>query len=155
MKTDTSNFMKPGAPKHREAGLHGGLVPRHRLFPVLSLLGAIVLLLCGVPQGQAGIVYESPTEFLASGDFNADGILDVLVLDKTTGNARVGYQGTNGFLSWSAPLVTSGENATGCGIGKFLQSNRDAVAVTSPSLNRINLVDLSNTNVAGSPVIIT
>ncbi|EEF62967.1 hypothetical protein Cflav_PD5602 [Pedosphaera parvula Ellin514] len=121
----------------------------------LVLLLCALLMIGGIRQTEAGVVYETPTEFLASGDFNADGNIDVLVLDKATGNARVGYQDTNGILYWSAPLVTGLENATGCAIGRFLQTNRDAVAVTSPDLNRIKLVDLSNTNVAGSPVVIT
>jgi Tol biopolymer transport system component len=103
----------------------------------------------------AAIVYESASEFLTSGDFNGDGFADVLVLDKFTGNARVGYANSNGALTWSAPLVTGVENATGCAVGRLLQTSRDAVAVTAAGQNRINLVDLSNTNTAGAPVIVT
>ncbi len=106
-------------------------------------------------SGAPSFVYETPDEFLASGDFNGDGVLDVLVLDKITGNARVGYGNTNGILTWSAPLVTGVGEATGCAVGPFLHIGRDAVAVTAPALNGVNLVDLSGTNVAGSPVIVT
>ncbi len=106
-------------------------------------------------NGLAGTVYETPTEFFTSGDFNGDGIRDVLVLDKSTGNARVGYQDGLGNLSWSQPLVTGVENATGCATGALLVGNLDAVAVTAAELNRVNLVDLSNTNSAGSPVVVT
>ena len=53
-------------------------------------------------------------EFLtASGDFNGDGVIDVLVLDKITGNARVGYGDASGNLTWSAPLVTGVGEAGG------------------------------------------
>ncbi len=100
-------------------------------------------------------VYETPNEFLSSGDFNGDGVPDVLVLDKITGNARVGYGGAKGILTWSAPLVTGVGQATGCAVGTFLQATRNAIAVTAPALNRVNLVDLSGTNVAGTPVIVT
>jgi len=100
-------------------------------------------------------VYETTNEFLAAGDFNGDGILDVLVLDKTTGNSRVGFADTNAVLTWSAPLVTGVSGATGCAVGRFLLTSRDAVAVTAPTLNRVNLVDLSNTNTAGTPVVAT
>jgi hypothetical protein len=100
-------------------------------------------------------VYETPNEFLTSGDFNGDGVPDVLVLDKITGNARVGYGNTNGILTWSAPLVTGVGEATGCAVGPFLQTNRDAVAVTAPTFNSVNLVDLSATNSAGTPMIVT
>jgi Tol biopolymer transport system component len=100
-------------------------------------------------------VYETPYEFLTSGDFNGDGVLDVLVLDKITGNARVGYGDTNGNLTWSAPLVTGVGEATGCAVGPLLQTNRDAVAVTAPTVNSVNIVDLSGTNAAGTPMVVT
>lgn len=101
---------------------------------------------------HAGLVYETPAEFLTSADFNGDGIADVLVLDKLTGNARVGYANTAGALTWSAPMVSGCENVTGCAVGRFLVTTRDALAVTAPDLNRVNLVDLSATNSAGAPV---
>src|ERR1039458_9284227 len=104
---------------------------------------------------QAGLVYETPAEFFTSADFNGDGIADVLVLDKLTGNARVGYANAGGTLTWSAPLVTGCENVAGCAVGRFLQTTRDAVAVTAPDFNRANLVDLSATNSAGAPVPVT
>src|SRR5271156_1104298 len=91
------------------------------------------------PCGAApSFVYETTNEFLASGDFNGDGVPDVLVLDKITGNARVGYGNTNGVLTWSAPLVTGVGQAAGCAVGTWLAANRAAVAVTSPTLNRVN-----------------
>jgi hypothetical protein len=101
---------------------------------------------------RAGFVYETPREFVTSGDFNGDGIPDVLVLDKATGNARIGYGDGAGSLTWSSALITGVENATGCAAGQFLSSGTDAVAVTSPSFNLVNLVDVSQTNAAGTPV---
>src|SRR5664279_576585 len=53
---------------------------------------------------NAAFVYETGAEFLTAGDFNGDGVADVLVLDKLTGNARVGYANTSGALTWSSPL---------------------------------------------------
>lgn len=102
-------------------------------------------------SAQAAFVYESPTEFFSAGDFNADGIPDVLVLDKLTGMARVGYSDGNGGLIWSAPLVTGFENVTGLGVEHFLAPTNDSIAVTSPTANHVNLVDLSQTNSAGAP----
>jgi hypothetical protein len=115
----------------------------------------VALLAFGSGAANAAFVYETGAEFLTTGDFNGDGVADVLVLDKLTGNARVGYADTSGVLTWSAPLVTGVENASGCTVGRLLQTTRDAVAATSAGLNRVNLVDLSNTNTAGPPVIVT
>ncbi|MEO6036080.1 MAG: hypothetical protein ABIQ35_12565, partial [Verrucomicrobiota bacterium] len=79
----------------------------------------------------------------------------MLVLDKATGNARVGYQNTNGELAWSAPLVTGVENASGCAIGHFLQADRDDLALTTLDLNSVPLFNLANTNSASSPYAVT
>jgi hypothetical protein len=135
-------------------------IAKTSLFQVLrrgaGLLSAAWICLAFHPcAGAPSFVYETPNEFLTSGDFNGDGALDVLVLDKITGNARVGYGNPNGILTWSAPLVTGVGEATGCAVGPFLETSRDAVAVTAPTLNRVNLVDLSGTNAAGTPVVVT
>jgi hypothetical protein len=112
---------------------------------------ALTALLLGVvfaSSVQAAFVYESSTEFFTAADFNGDGVADVLLLDKLTGNARVGYAGANGALTWSPPLVTGVENASGCAAGHFRFTTREVLAVTSESFNRVNLLDLSNTNSA-------
>src|SRR5579871_2766344 len=73
--------------------------PRPSLWKIALLLFALSNLL----SARAGVVYENQNEFFTAADFNGDGILDVLILDKNTGNARVGYQDALGNLSWSAP----------------------------------------------------
>lgn len=97
---------------------------------------------CG-SSASASFVYETETEFLASGRFNADGIPDVLVLDKHTGNARVGFQNADGALMWSAPRATGVENASGCAVGRFLDEQLDSAAVTAPIFNRLHYMRLS------------
>src|ERR1017187_9694840 len=144
----------------QRAASRGRLAVRHsRAFSLCrgSVLAAsaTIMFVSFALCAPAAIVYETLSEFLTSGDFNGDGVADVLVLDKFTGNARVGYANSNGALTWSAPLVTGVENAAGCAVGRLLQPSRDAVAVTAEGQNRINLVDLSNTNSAGAPVIVT
>ena len=129
--------------------VHPWLRPSESL-PLICIRNLALLWCLGFGAGNfsthAAFVYETPTEFLTSGDFNGDGIPDALVLDKATGNALVGYSDGNGNLTWSAPLVTGVANATGCGVEHFLATNRDCVAVTAPALNLVNLVDLSQTN---------
>src|ERR1019366_2038201 len=99
---------------------------------------------------RAAFVYETPSKFITAGDFNGDGIADALVLDKATGNARVGYSDANGHLTWSAPLVTGVDNVSGCAAGHFKLTTRDVLVVTAANLNRVQLYDLSNTNASVS-----
>jgi hypothetical protein len=129
----------------RQAGAH-----------TAALCIAAILLLTSGPRVCAGsFVYETPGEFLTSADFNNDGDVDVLVLDKATGNVRLGLADATGALYWSAPLVTGVQNASGCAVGRLLQVSSNALAVTAPDFNLINLVDLSNTNSAPAPGIVT
>jgi hypothetical protein len=111
-------------------------------------------LLLSTLSARAAFVSESPAEFLTSGDFNGDGLPDVLVLDRLTGNARVGYQSPGGALSWSPAFTTGMENVTGVGIGKFVSTNRDAIAATAPDFNRISLLDVPIPGSNSVPVII-
>ena len=116
-----------------------------------GLLPVIVgwLAVCASPDpAHAEFVYETPSEFFTSGDFNGDGVADALVLDKLSGNARVGYSDGLGNLTWSAPLVTGVDNISGCAVGHFKQTARDTLVVTATSLNRVQICDLSNTNAA-------
>ncbi len=119
----------------------------------LRCFTALAFALCLFPANRspAAFVYETPGEFFSAGDFNGDGTPDVLVFDKLTGNARVGYSDGNGNLTWSSPLVTGVQNVTGLGVEHFLQSTRDAIAVTALDFNQVNFVDLSQTNTAGTP----
>jgi hypothetical protein len=136
----------PGPPSRFASDANPGLAPAR--FPRSSLgwlAGFIVALALLDGTGRpllAAFVYETPTEFLTSGDFNGDGAIDALVIDKATGNARVGYMGGGSQINWAGPLPTGAENLSGAAAGRFLNATRDGLAVTAPSLNRVHLVDL-------------
>ncbi len=111
-------------------------------------------LLLAITGATAATVSETATELLASGDCNGDGRLDAIVLDKATGNVRVGYQAANGTLAWAAPVPTRVPHASSMAVGGFLQASRDAIAVTSPNFNRVHLIDLSTPGVVTTPIVI-
>lgn len=51
-------------------------------------------------QSAPALIYETPYEFFASGDFDRDGRADVVIVDKESGKYRLGYQLTPGLFSW-------------------------------------------------------
>lgn len=133
--------------------MHRLLNQRRTSSQATALWVAALLCLVFVGSARAALTHETETEFFASVDVNGDGRLDVVVLDRPTGNVRVGYQDATGALSWSSPLPTRVPNATGFTTGRFLASDREAIAVTSPELNRVHVVDLTDATSAASPLI--
>ena len=119
----------------------------------LVILWSLVLGAWCLPA-SASFVYETPSEFITSGDFDGDGRTDALVLDKLTGSARIGYQSPAGALVWSSPFASGIENVTGVGIGRFVATNHDAIAATAPDFNRIALLDVPIPGSNTPPIII-
>jgi len=135
------------------AGPPANCIPRATGIWKLVLLGTLVLG-AGCFPAHAAFVSETSNEFLTSGDFNGDGLPDVLVLDKLTGNARIGYQGGSGELTWAAAFATGADPATALAVGRFAQTNRDDLAVTAAGLNSVRIVSLpGSSNVPTASVI--
>ena len=116
------------------------------------MLTCVFVLLVTAPA-RAATVSETALEFFSSGDFNGDGRLDAIVLDKAAGSARVGYQDANGALTWAAAVPSGVAQADSMAVGRFIQTNRDSIAVTSVEFNRIHVLNLSVPGVASAPIV--
>ena len=143
---DRSVAKCPGVRRRSEAE-----APHSKAFGLLAALAGFLALTI---SAHAATVSETATEFLSSGDFNGDGRTDAIVLDKATGNARVGYQNANGALTWAAPVPSGVARAGSLAVGRFIQINRDAIAVTSFEFNRVHILDLSVPGQATPPRIV-
>lgn len=108
-------------------------------------------MLLGPAAAGAGAVYETESEFLATGDFDGDGRGDVVIVDKETGVYRLAYRNPGGELSWVAARAGGVESVEGVAVGPILAIGRDALAMTSPVANRVNVLEAGNPNSPAPP----
>jgi hypothetical protein len=113
----------------------------------------LVLALCLLPRGAAaGFVYASDTEFTAAGDFDGDGREDVVLVDRATGAYRIGYGTAAGTWNWVASRASGVEGVTGVSLGRLFSLTQDAIALTSPQANRVNVCAAADPVKAANPV---
>lgn len=123
--------------------------PGRLLVPALAVLAGALGFLPATHAGQ--FVYESATELQSGGDFDGNGLGDLVIVDKATGNYRIAYQLSAGNYTWVSARASGIANATGLGIGKLDSLGFDSLAVTGPDANRINILDASSPAAAGLP----
>ncbi len=104
-----------------------------------ACLGVATGFLCAFPI-QAWVV-ETPLEFITEGDFDGDGRVDALVVDKESGAVRVAFQTAAQDLNWRMTFASGIANATSIAVGRIASTNWDSIAVTAPAANRINRLD--------------
>jgi hypothetical protein len=83
-------------------------------------------------------------EFAANADFNGDGRVDFLLLDKATGAWRIALAnaGDAGF-TFSEVQSAGMTGISGMAVGNFLDANQPALGVASAMANRVHLLALN------------
>jgi len=89
-------------------------------------------------------IYETPHEFFGSGDFDGDGRLDLVIVDKESGKFRLGYQQADGTFLWVDCRSSGLKSVAGFGIGKLFNSKLDALAFTSADEGHVTLEAVAN-----------
>jgi len=112
----------------------------------------IASLLSQTRSVAAEFVTETPTEFLAAGDFNADGKTDLALVDKATGRVRLGYRVSPEFFNWIDWRGSGVKDVTGVSVGKLVDLKRDSLALTSADVNQIAVFDAASTTVPTDPI---
>ena len=100
----------------------------------------------------APLVYETPKEFFGSGDFDGDGLMDVVIVDKETGKFRLGYQQKTGGFLWVDCRSTGLKALAGFSVGKLLSPTQDALVFAAPDANQLVVVDAVSPTAPGKPV---
>src|SRR5262245_54168584 len=110
MKSQTNSNVLTGPAL---AGGRNGMVIFCGVCALLTVGGAFTKAL-----GQ-GFVYENAWEMQSDGDFDGDSRRDLVIVDKLTGDYRVGYQLSPSAYTWISSRASGIANATGLGIGKL------------------------------------
>ena len=127
---------------------------KHYSFLAAVAVLAVTALPASAEQRSPSMVYESPREFFASGDFDKDGRMDLVIVDKESGKYRLGYQLTPGVFSWVDCRMSGIKGVAGFTMGHLLAADQEGMAFTSPDDNQITLVDVSSSIAPGRPVLV-
>jgi hypothetical protein len=125
----------------------------HWCFVLLALLfGIAPALFAAVPSDDFTFVYRNgDEEWAATGDFNHDSFLDVVVVSRSTGVYRIGYQTAGGDYQWVAPRASGISDVSGFSVGTLHAADTHSFAFTAEAANRVNVVSASDITQAGVP----
>lgn len=127
-----------------------------KTYSVLAFAAA-VLLSASSGQGAApelppSFVYETPHEFFSSGDFDGDGRLDLIIVDKESGKLRVGYQSAGGVFSWVDCRPSGLKTLSGFSVGKLQVADKDAMVFACPDATQLSMVEAASLTDPGKPI---
>lgn len=86
-------------------------------------------------------VADTELEVHVAADFTGDGLVDTVIVDRTSGAYRLGRQVVPGSFVWQEPEASGIAEVTAATGGIFLDLARYSLAVTAPDANRVNFVD--------------
>src|SRR5437867_4362669 len=125
-----------------------------KLYPLAALAVLLAIVPARGAESRASFIYETLEEFFSRGDFDGDGRMDLIIVDKNSGKFRLGYQTTNGVLSWVDCRISGIKGVSGFSIGKLFGTNVDSLAFTSPDANQISLVNASSSTAPSRPLVL-
>ncbi|WP_193211824.1 hypothetical protein [Luteolibacter marinus] len=89
--------------------------------------------------------YTTPDELQGFGDFNHDGRLDVIVVERNSGLYRLGSGQPDGSLLWSNARPTGCPGAESLAVGTVTPAVNPVFLVTGRSANQVFLIDPATT----------
>jgi hypothetical protein len=111
-----------------------------KILPLLTALS--VLPVAGI--SAASFVTESATEFLAPGDFDDDGDVDLAVVDRATGVIRVAYRVGANSVTQGNTVASGASQLTSVSVGLFDSVTKSSLALTAPEVNAVVIVSPEN-----------
>ncbi len=131
------------------AGIAGSI---HGRLASIFFAAAATGLLNAAPADHNFVYAGGDTECTASGDFDGNGLTDVVIVDRVTGSYRIGFQTPGGVHQWMAPRSSGVAGVTGFSVGRVLDATLDGLVFTAEEANRVNLLSAESISEAGVPV---
>jgi hypothetical protein len=120
---------------------------------VLALTALLPAALTAASLDDYVFIYPNgDAEWAASADFNGDGLLDAVIVDRVTGAYRIGYQAAGGEHTWTTPRASGIADVSGFTIGHVVNAAAHGLAFAAEAANRVNVVSAANPAQAGVPV---
>jgi hypothetical protein len=98
-------------------------------------------------------VYETSRELFSAGDFDGDGLKDLVIHDRASGKYRVGYRNRDGNYSWGNHRLSGVKDATGIAVGRLLDERKDAILISAADANLMHLIDASSRGTGSKPIV--
>ena len=127
---------------------------KHYLILTVAAASIATFRLSTIAAERPVFVHETKAEFFASSDFDGDGRVDVVIVDKETGKFRLGYQMTNEVLAWVDCRFSGIKGVAGFSVGKLASTNFESFAFSSPDANQISIVSASSSTAPGKPLVV-
>ncbi|QBG49046.1 hypothetical protein EGM51_17185 [Verrucomicrobia bacterium S94] len=105
-----------------------------------------------VLSASGGFVTETEQELITRADLDGDGRQDIVVVDKSSGTFRAGYQISSDLFTWSESRSLGATNITGLATGPITDVNYDSIAAVTPFMNRIHLIEAAGVGTPAYPL---
>ena len=143
----------------RPLGAEGDVAARYPYRLPAVFFGTVLLLAvlpgtltAGAIEDHVFVYRQGQAEWASSGDFNGDGLLDAVIVDRVTGAYRIGYQSAGGEHTWTMARASGIADISGVTVGYLLNGAAHGLAFTAEAANRVNVVPAISPTQAGVPV---
>lgn len=103
-------------------------------------------------SSAAPFVFETDSQFMVTGDFNADGITDIALVERNKGCVRYGYGLGGAKFNWVVGRSAGLNDITGVAVGKFVDARSDSLVFASADRNRVTLFGVEGWDTPNIPV---
>ncbi|HMP95408.1 MAG TPA: hypothetical protein PKA51_00725 [Kiritimatiellia bacterium] len=142
-----SDIIRTGSRAHESADAS----PSGRILRCLTTAATIALSFFVIPAFASPLppsrFHVGPVEITGYADMNGDGRSEAIVVDRASGAIRIGFQtNTTDQLLWTRPHAGGIYHVSSVTAGRFINTSRDSIVLTTPMAGRLNFLSTLSTN---------